>query len=286
MPRRRLVLSACIAGIAAACGRTDRVGESAGAGTSAALPESTSVSVSGEWPAELGSALVVPSDTENLAVVLYPTAPMTLDPKIGLALVGPGGDAVRIRVGVSGMDSAHCGDAPMLRLARSTPLVWSIGVTSAARPIRMDSLDALPSSDSVLYTTEVARLGSVMSAARTSRLAGLPFAITALHQLRLGDTTILAAQLVRRVSQEANPVEERTFIIAERSKGSPFVVAHGGRSEGTEETVAHFELLGALRGATAIYLVVTTDSPAGSTVEILERSGGTWRVRWTRSIAC
>ena len=54
----------------------------------------------------------------------------------------------------------------------------------------------------------------------------------------------------------------------------------------SEESASHFDLIGAFRAGTTLYLVVSTDAQSGSTVEILERAGGTWRVRWTRSIAC
>lgn len=275
--------------VAAACGRADDARNTPGIGASGATLDSTiTVAMTGEWPADLGTALVIPSDTENLAVVLYPAVFITpLDPKTPFALVTSGGDTVRVRVRVTGLDSAYCGDAPTVRLSRGTPLVWSIGITDgAARPMRADSLDAVSSADSLLYSTEASRLASAVSVGAPSRLAGLPFALTSLRRLRVGDTTIIAAQLVRRVNQEANPAEERTFVIAEQAASAPFKAVYSMRSEGTEETTAHFDLIGALGTGPVTYLVLAMDSPSGSTVEVLERSGGTWRVRWTRSIGC
>ena len=136
MPRRRLTLLLTMAAVA--CGRADTTKAASVSGASGVMADSVAVGVSGEWPSDLGTMLVIPSDTENLAVVLYPAiTAVTLDPKAQLSLLAPGGDAVRLKAGLSGADSAHCGDAPMIRLARSTPLLWSVGITNAkANPVR------------------------------------------------------------------------------------------------------------------------------------------------------
>jgi len=286
MPLRRL---AVVLLVAAGCGRTDSVRSTRDSGLSGSAPDSTpAIAVSGEWPPDLGAALAIPSDTENVAVLLYPaTASARTDQKARFTLVAASGDTLRVRVAVAGRDSAHCGDAPMIRLARAAPMLWSLGLSGAtARPMRSDSIDAISHEDSLLYSTEAPRLASVVSATATSRLSGLPFALTALRRVRFGDTTIIAAQLARRVNQEANPAEERTFVIAERHGSLPFATVHSDRSDGTEETAAHFDLLGALRTPSAVYLIIATDAPSGSTIEILERSAGAWRVRWTRTIVC
>lgn len=284
MSRRRATL---LLAVVAACGRADNAAV-ASRGASSVASDSTAIAVSGEWPADLGTLLVIPADTENLAVVLYPAAPSTaIDPKVELALLGANGASIRSKAAVSGTDSAHCGDAPVLRLARAAPAFWSLGVAGAkGRPVSTDSLDAMSSEDSVAFTREGARLASIVSARIASRLSGLSFSLVGLRRLRMGDTTIIAAQLVRRVNQEANPAEERTLIVAEQIGRGQFSMVHSGRSEGTEETAAHSDLIGAFRVGATLYLVVSTDAPSGSTVEILERSGGSWRVRWTRSIAC
>lgn len=285
MPLRRWSLILCAT---AACGRGDSVPSTRSGNAAGASADSTPIAVRGEWPLDLGAALVIPADTENLALVLYPASQTaSVDAKSQFLLLAPGGDTVRVRVGVSTGDSAHCGDAPIIHLAPATPLLWSVGFSdAAARPMRSDSLESLSAPDSLLYSTEAPRLASAVSARMSTRLSGLPFALTALRRVRFGDTTIIAAQLSRRVNQEANPVEERTFIIAERDGSSPFATAHSSRSEGTEDTAAHYDLLGAFKTPSSIYLILTTDTLSGSTIEILERSAAGWRVRWTRTIAC
>ncbi len=272
--------------VAVACGGADKAPDAARASTFEV--DSTPVAVSGLWPAELGDALVIPSDTENVAVVLYPASlTASLDPKSQLTLLAPGGDTVRVRVGVSSMDTVHCGDAPMVRLGRATPEVWSLGVGGlTARTIHADSIEGLSPADSLAYSVEAARMASAVTTGNGSRLRGLPFSLVSVRRLRLGDTTILAAQLVRRVNLEANPAEERTFVIGERTSSSPFTTVHSDRSEGTEETAAHYDLIGAFRAGAATYWVISTDAPNGSTVQMLERVGGKWSLRWARSISC
>src|SRR6185295_19677726 len=113
----------------------------------------------------------------------------------------------------------------------------SIGLAGGvARSLKSDSIESLSQADSTRYGVVTARLASGASAATPSRLTGLQFSLTALRRVRLGDTTIIVAQLVRRVNQEASPAEERTLIVAEQRGSSEFVAVHSSRSEGTEET--------------------------------------------------
>src|SRR5690348_15368841 len=116
MPRRRATLVLLM--VAASCGKSDSSNNATLRGASTATPDSALVGVSGEWPPDLGAALVIPADTENLAVVMYPATPKaTVDPKPDMALFASSGEVVRLKASVSA-DSAHCGDAPMLRLGR------------------------------------------------------------------------------------------------------------------------------------------------------------------------
>jgi hypothetical protein len=283
MPRRRATLILLM--VAASCGRSDSASQTL-RGSSSAVADSAAVAVSGEWPLDLGTALVIPADTENLAVILYPATPSArIDPKSEIVLLGSGGDVVRSNA-TAATDSAHCGDAPMLGVGRSASATWSVGLSGAkARAVLSDSLEMMSHSDSVLYQTEGSRLASTVSGA-SARHTGLPFSLVAVRRLRFADTTIVALQLVRRVNQEANPAEERTLVVAERVGSGAFTAVHSDRSEGTEEMAAHFDLIGAFRAGSTLYLMISSDAATGSTIQILERSGGTWRVRWTRSISC
>ena len=55
---------------------------------------------------------------------------------------------------------------------------------------------------------------------------------------------VVAAHLVRKLPQEASPLEEHTFVIAERPLSSDsLLLRYQQRSEGTEETAEHFEII-------------------------------------------
>ena len=278
----KLAAAACLA----ACGRPDtpRGGEASRANN--AVPEVASVA--GEWPPELGGMLVVQSDTENLAIVLYPVTPGGAE--ASLTLVSASGDTVRRRMALGVQDSLHCGDANIGRLSRSTPPLWSIGIQStAAVPLRTDSMDALTAADSAQYSVEMGRLASAVNAEQASRFAGLPFTLATLRRLRVAGREVVAAQVVRRVNQEADPLEERTLIVAERAAAQldQFTTVHSGRSEGNEDNIDHFDLLAALRTARGTLLVIAMEKPTGTTFDILERNAaGVWTVKWSRSIVC
>jgi hypothetical protein len=285
MARRRLAVLLMVAAVA--CGGSNDA-RTSGASGAVIEVDSTPVAVNGMWPDELGSVLVIPSDTENLAVVLYPASLLAnIDPKTQLTLFAPGGDTVRIRVGLTSMDTVHCGDAPLIRLGRATPQSWSLGVGgTTARTLRSDSIEALTAADSLAYSTAAARMASAVVSDNGSRFRGLPFSLASVRRVRFGDTTIIAAELVRRVNQEANPAEERTLVVGERTSKSDFEIGFSDRSEGTEETAAHYELIGAFRSGAALYLVISTETPNGTMVNVLERVRGYWSLRWTRSIVC
>ena len=234
--------------------------------------------------------LVVPSDSDNTAVVLYP-----IDPSARLigsqltTLVNAAGDTTRVKLVPS--DSQECGDAAVVHLAGGAPPPWSIGLVGhSAKLLRLDSIEALPSADSARLAADLARLASALTTQAGSRFSGLPFAVLGAHRFESEGRQFLLGHLVRRVNQEAAPREERTFVIAERSHtatAEPYIVTYSQRSEGSEDTAEHFEILAAVRGRDSPLLLLARDQLSKTTYEILERNpDGTWRTRWSRTLAC
>jgi hypothetical protein len=280
-------LAAVAAACLGACGRDVRPGADT-TGARVSMPDS--LQVSGTWPGELGATLIVPSDTESLAVVLYPVREIgrTVTDS-GVALVSSGGDIVRRRVGLSVEDTLHCGDAPLARLARTTPPTWAVGIESGAAPLRVDSMDTMGDADSTPYSAELLRLASSIGAQRTSRFTGLPFTIATVRRFMIAGREVVVAQVVRRLNQEAEPLEERSLVVAERpsdAKG-PFTMVHGDRADGPEESAAHFDLLSAIRTPRSVFVILAREKETGTTFDILERdSSGMWTVKWSRTIGC
>ena len=240
---------------------------------------------SANWFPGLGAALLVPSDSDSSAILLYPDDVADLR-RDAVTLVDAGGDTSTARVDTA--SDQQCGDAPIVRVAGAPPS-WSAGfVGLSASPLRMDSIESLAPRDSARLAADIARLASGIPTAATSDFRGLPFAVAATHQLHWGDRDVLVAHLVRRLNQEASPREEHTLLIAERAASqTPYAVVFNQRSEGSEETAEHFDVLAALRVGDSLVVLIARDQDATTQYDLLERSVTTaWRTRWTRKVGC
>lgn len=245
---------------------------------------------SDNWVSELGPLLVVPSDSENAGVVLFPATPTARQiSSAPLLLLSASGDSARVRASLVLSDSEVCGEAPTIRLTGNVPAAWSVALAGSAVPLRMDSIEALPPPDSARFAADLARLASTVPSGRESRFDGLPFVVLTARRIDSQGKQAVVAHLVRRLPQEATPLEEHTFVIAERpasSTNEQYRVSYHQRSEGTEETVDHYDVLAAVRAGEAIFLLIARDQEARTSYDVLERTQSGWRVRWRRTLAC
>lgn len=244
------------------------------------------------WAAELGQLLVVPSDTENAAVVIFPDFPSArLVASAPMTLLRTSGDTILARAELVATESEQCGGAPLIRLIDTVSTPWSIGLLRrSAVTLRMDSIEALPSADSARLASAIARMASTLTADQQSRFSGLPFAVLGAHRIDEGERQSVAAHLVRRLPQEASPLEEHFFIVAERPRlpaNAAWMVSYTQRSEGSEDAAEHFSVLAAVRAGERTLLLLARDQLERTKYEILERSAtGSWRSRWSRILVC
>jgi hypothetical protein len=178
--------------------------------------------------------------------------------------------------------------------AQGPPPDWSVGFMSGhATALPMDSMMGLPSADSARRAAAIARAASALPDDTAAAFRGLPFAVRDAHQFTLpaGDT-VLAAEVVRRLNQEASPQEEHLLIVLERDTLAapgggppPFVVAYSERTSGPEDDVESSEMLAAVvlgrapRQHPAI--IISRDYGDGSSYTLLERMAPRrWRARW------
>ncbi len=254
--------------------------ESAGADSGALL------TVRGEWPPELGSALLVPLDADSIAVLLHPVGAAALRPLTTATLIAPSGATAVAGAAVSRIAAVRCGDAPVDRIV-GAPQSWAVGVQApTARALLIDSVD-VGDSAAATYQTDMARLASAVGAGAPSRLTGLRYELMRLRRVRFAGREVVAAVLIRRLSLEASPAEERTLVVAERAGTAAFRTVHAAQSEGSEETTSDFDLLAAFQGASGALLLMATDAPTSATYEVLrESAGGTWSVAWSRTLLC
>lgn len=237
----------------------------------------------------LGALFVVPGDSAGAGIVIYPEAPTAqLVGSAPLTLLAPSGDSTRASAALVTTDSQVCGEAPLVRIQDSLATAWSVAVLGSAAPVPLDSIDVLSRRDSTRLVAELARLASTIPMQSDSRFKGLPFAVSSARRFENDGRQVVVSQLVRRVPHEAAPVEEHTFIVAERdSLSSSLAMAFQARSEGTEETAEQFEVLAVLRGTRTVWLLLSRDNTAQTTYQVLERvSPGVWRLRWSRVLSC
>ena len=253
--------------------------------------ESPTTSPPSDWVSELGDVLVVPADSDGTAMVLFPDAPSAqLIASRGVTLVGAGGDTAFTRATLVVADSQICGEASTIRFTDSVGTPWSVGLQGKrVTPLRMDSLGSVPGRDSVRLTAELARLASSIPMDAASRFKGLPFAVLSARQLGMNGRPIVIAHLVRRLAQEAAPLEEHTLLIAEADSASTtsrrWTLAYHQRSEGSEETAEQYELLSAVRGSATLVLIAR-HRDAQSIYEVIERTPAGWVSRWHRILSC
>jgi hypothetical protein len=194
----------------------------------------------------------------------------------------------------AGNDNADCRIWPLRNLHATTGVgTWSVGfLSSTVTPIPLDSVDALPARDSMALAAEASRLASAVTASTSPSFQGLRFTAHDIRRFQAAPgVQALAAQLIRRVNQEADPQEEQTLLIAERDSGvttGRYQLVYAERSFGKEEEVVSTELVAAVRlGANGTpSLVIARDSDAGLAYALIERTGPRqWGVRWTSALA-
>ena len=245
-----------------------------------------------DWAGELGQLLVVPADSGNAAVVIFPDFPSPrLVASAPMTLLNAGGDTIVARGELVATESEQCGGAPLIQLSAAAAAPWSIGLLrSSAATLRLDSIETLPSADSAGLASDLARIASSLSAGQESRFAGLPFTVLGAHLGEEQSRQIVVAHLVRRLPQEASPLEEHLLIIGERPRSpddAPWTIAYNQRSEGTEDSAEHFTILAAVRGSDRTLLLLARDQLERTKYEILERApNGSWRSRWSRTLVC
>jgi hypothetical protein len=265
-------------------------------------PESTtSAPRSNGWLAAAGPVLLAAGPSPEEAIVFLGAGNETsagLDTgavdQASATLLGRDGSRFTATLELpAGNDNPACRVWPLRQLRAAGGVgTWSIGFLSdTVTGIPLDSVGALSARDSMALAAETARLASTVTANTSPAFEGLRFTVQDVRRFRAAPgVQALAAQLTRRVNQEASPQEELTFLIAERDSGAtsgPYRLAYAERSFGNEEEVSSSELVAAVRiGDGAPSLILARDGDDGLAYSIIERTAPRqWRVRWTSGLA-
>ena len=241
--------------------------------------------VASGWDASLGNVMIAAGeDGEALGIVLPTDAAENQ-----LSLLSRAGTVERARASVAEGSDTSCGEPRSVTLSPRPHKSWSIGLAGTdILALPLDSLSGLAATDSVSLVAELTRLASTLPSNAGSRFTGLPFAVrTADRFVAAPGVQAVAARLERGLNQEASPLVEELFLVAERDSGathSALSLAWHTRVEGSEDSVDAFEVLAAVAPSAGrpAALVVARDGAEGLRYMLLRRDGARhWITRWT-----
>lgn len=307
------VLALAASGMAA-CGDDDETPPRTDSTTTATqvLPSTTTVASSSGWEAPYGPALFAPGTDGALQVVLPSVTDSTFGDSAAwrgatlarrdgapaeVDLLARAGLVATVRLAATGVPMPDAGDGciawPGVRPVEGAPTQWLVGFArGAAQPVALDSIEALSPADSARLAADAARLASRIPNDTAVAFAGLPFFVRTAYRFRLADsTTVLVADVTRRIGQEADPREQHVFLVAERTAAAaadpaadPWRLGWFSRTSGPEDETEMRELLAVaqLGGARVPTLVLGVTYEEGSSYALVTRGAdGAWRERWS-----
>jgi hypothetical protein len=274
--------------------------------TTVAPAESTTATLppASTWDAAAGPVLIVRADSPGRAYVVYPqysesTLPDTVHFDVAPIRDAPvelyghagtlGASSVR-SVGPRSWRSGECIEWPTATVATSSASAsagWSVALLpNEISGVPLDSIEGLSPLDSAKLAADITRLASALPGDTARAFRGIPFAVRNAYRFTVDSATpAIAADVVRRLNQEAMPLEEHTFLIAEkRGSAQRYDVVYTHRTSGTDESLVTLELLAAVRlpSPPRTALVLLREGSDTNAYSLLERnSRGTWRVKWT-----
>jgi hypothetical protein len=205
-------------------------------------------------------------------------------------LVTTGGAVAPARIaGIATGGETECGVGPRLLLELAEGgggAAWSLGISAGRlRPLPLEPIETFSSRDSARLAIDLARLASTLPDEPASAFRGLPVVVrTARRFVPAPGVTAVVAELSRRVAQEAQPLEERLTIVAERADAaSAWRLAWSVRIDGLEEAIESSDVLAALAGSNTEppMLILQRDGPSGTRYEVLVRTGAAaWSRPW------
>ncbi|MEP7344137.1 MAG: hypothetical protein ABI877_02665 [Gemmatimonadaceae bacterium] len=257
------------------------------------------------WDSRAGSTFAVPALGGSAAYLIFPvyTSEFSLDTvtfdmktPVGttLQLLRDGRQVALAQVAALTLDHADdCTTWPSAQLASPSgaplPTAWTVGIDPKIEVLPIDSLAGLSSKDSVRLTVALARLASALPGDTASAFRGRPFVVRQASQFSDGTNSLVIAEIVRTVSQEAMPLQEHLLVIAQAdtSNRGGFRQQYFERTIGVEDATETTEVLAIIRaGSKGLLVLVSRDLGDGVVYGMIERlPNGGWRMRWSSPYA-
>ena len=181
-------------------------------------------------------------------------------------------------------DLSGCLNWPKGRLVNSIPGEWRIGLEKGrATGVRVTSMEKMQGEDSTRLVADVLNSATHLTDA-SATFHGIPFFVRKAYRFQTPVISAIAAEIVRKINEEANPREEHMLLLAERQAGgADYRIAFHTRSAGVEESLETSDIVAAftLVKSGQLVVVLTFDYEDGGKFGLLERiSTNEWRLVW------
>ena len=261
------------------------------------------------WDSTTGPAMFVSTGAPQEAVIVVPaftqsaaldTARFDLsglrDLRLDLFARSRSAGEARVVATTVGTAGNNCTAWPTARLAPAAGAAlspWTVAFTDEhAQLIPLDSIESLSRPDSAKLVADIERLASALPGDTAPAFRGLPFVVREVRRFRPAPgVEALIAEVHRRVNQEANPLQESLFIVAERDSGQAaarYEPVYTERVSGAEETLEAIDVLAAAKlGADRRpTLILARDYGNGTAFSLVPRVGHRrWRETWSSAYA-
>jgi hypothetical protein len=244
-------------------------------------------------PSGLAAYLIFPNYTNETSLE---SVQFDLKSQIGAVLQLVRDGHVVALAQVTGLTVEHPDDCtawPLAQLASlsgaAPPGSWTVGVDPKVTTLRVDSLAGLTTKDSVKLTVALAQLSSALPGDTAIAFRGRPFVVRQASQFTDGVNSLIFAEIVRSVSQEAMPLQEHLLIIAqaERTERAGYRMQYFERAISLEDAAETTELLAIVHtDVGGLFALVSRDLGDGVMYGLIERfANGKWQLRWASAYA-
>jgi hypothetical protein len=257
------------------------------------------------WDTSAGPVMFVRGNSPAEAYVIFPAitdstpaadvhfdSTLSRNATIELFQHSGGGDVAHLgALGGGEWDANQCIEWPAAKVQTRTSgdsmPGWTVAfLKGRARALPLDTIETMAHADSAKLAADITRLVSTVpnDTARTFR--GIPFSVrTAYRFTPAPGVEAVVADVVRKLNQEANPLEEHTLVVGERPAGTnaAYRLAYREVTAGSDETLESSDVLAAVAIGSPphIDLVLARDGYESNAYALLERQpDGKWRMRW------
>lgn len=255
------------------------------------------------WPPGLGRAFVIRLGSQAGYRLVVPElgdrrfADSLISVKLGdsipvafLGRRGNAGEAV-VRVADAEAGAGACVTWPSAEIlgvtfaGRTGAAEWRVAAErDSVIPIVVDTLLGMNSQDSLSLALSVLSLLPSLPPALDSVLHGIPFTVMRAYRFRVADIHVVAAEVARTSSSEADPRQQRLFLVGERTADAQsHELVFSRDATGPADMVPVTELMVSFmsRRSRNPVLVLGVEGSRGMRLLLVQRTGRKqWRTSW------